>query len=64
MTNKAVCKTCGIEQVRVKIAQTKTMSVFVNEQGKSWKGLKYCPNCNVKRMAVEMRTLRAKRKAE
>lgn len=59
MTNKAVCKTCGIEQVRVKIAQTKTMSVFVNEQGKAWHGFK-CPNCNVKRSNKNMKKLRAK----
>lgn len=55
---KTTCKTCGESKVRVKIGQRKTGSIFVNELGAEWNGLRYCPECNVKRSKINMQKLR------
>lgn len=60
-TGKVVCKTCGEKKVRVKIGKRKTGSIFTDASGKEWLGIKYCPECNVKRSRINMQKLRDKK---
>ena len=57
------CKTCGVEQARTKIGKRKTGSIFINEFGKEWNGLKWCPSCHRKKTLENLRKREAKKKA-